>query len=937
RRHRNGLCRTEQAEQRLLLSAANDLASLSDEFTDAGTTTHWQRINEVENWNADQLQIFDINQTQAGRMVMAPHTVVWYQNWRGPMAFKEVTGDFVFTTQVFISDRDDIGIPDADDIPDEAQFSLGGAMIRTPRNITDPAIDWQPGSMANDGTNNGENYVFLSMGHGTDGQYTFEVKTTRNSNSQLELTPTSSHTATIQLARIGNSVIAMLQLPGQDWIVHRRYSRPDMPETLQVGIVSYSDWGKAGDFDPFYHNGHTLDGSGFDATPGEPYNPDLMAGYEYARYVRPQIPLELVGVDLVNTATDQQLLSFLGDHANLPGTPGPDVLPNVSVTAVADSTLEQDGNIAAFQISRTGADMSDDLEVMFAFDGTATAGLDYNTIQNSIIIPAGAASIEVQVAVLDDAFVEGTESLSLRLVDEVFYEIGQGSALVQLLDNDFESVEDQTMGDLQDALTVALPATHPDGTVLVYSASLVGGGLLHELDQQYDFFSGGSFYLNWGGLGEKWFRGDQHAWFYVLPSGILHRWSGNFETSEAVADVGVEVFEDPTFIFDAPAIAEVSTSGNEVTFNPVDGFVGAFEVDITTSNGYAQGTQRIMVSVVQIPNNAPDISPVADQTVVHNVGELRVPFTASDPDGDTVTTLATVIQPAEYQLDQQYGFVTSVNDYQNWGGQNERWVRATTDGQPWFYILPDGQLHRWTGSFESSPLIESLNESVYSNLQMLTDAQPLPVTAFIEGDEVVLVPDNEFIGAVDVSISASDGITTSAVQFSVTITNEAPVLGPIGDLTMTEESLNIPIAAFDADGDTLHWSVEVLGDVASQLNAQLDLQHATSFHTNWGGHNEKWLQSSGGDWFYILQDGSFYRWMGTFESSELLESLDTGYYDNPNLIADSQPLPVVASITDGVLSISVPQGFHQDFSLRISVTDGLATAFETLNVWVNLA
>ncbi|MFP6764192.1 MAG: hypothetical protein VB858_11250, partial [Planctomycetaceae bacterium] len=105
------------------------------------------------------------------------------------MAFKEVTGDFVFTTEVHISDRDDVGGSDLDNIPGDALFSLGGLMIRTPRDIDGPA-DWSPGSMRDDGTNNGENYVFLSLGYGNSAnEFSLEVKTTRNSNSQLELSP----------------------------------------------------------------------------------------------------------------------------------------------------------------------------------------------------------------------------------------------------------------------------------------------------------------------------------------------------------------------------------------------------------------------------------------------------------------------------------------------------------------------------------------------------------------------------------------------------------------------------------------------------------------------------------------------------------------------------------------------------------------------------
>ena len=207
--------------------AADPIPGLSDEFSDASTISDWQRVHIVEGWNAEQLQTYDINATQAGRMVQVPYTVVWYQDWRGPLAFKEVTGDFAFTTQIQINDRDNIGGSDADDIPGDALFSLAGAMIRTPRGFTNPS-GWTPGSMVNDGTNNGENYVFLSFGYGNgSNQFSLEVKTTRNSNSQLQLTPLgqNANTATVQIARIGNAIITLYQLPGQDWQVHQRYSR----------------------------------------------------------------------------------------------------------------------------------------------------------------------------------------------------------------------------------------------------------------------------------------------------------------------------------------------------------------------------------------------------------------------------------------------------------------------------------------------------------------------------------------------------------------------------------------------------------------------------------------------------------------------------------------------------------------------------------------
>ena len=280
-------------------------------------------------------------------MVQQPNTVVWYQNYRGPMAFQTVTGDFSFTTQIHITDRDDIGGSDTNDVPGDSFYSLAGAMLRTPRDITDALTEWTPGSMADDGTNNGENYIFLSAGYGAGvpDEFALEVKTTRNSDSQLELTPLGpdTNTVNVQLTRIGDSVIAMYQLPGQEWQVHRRYSRPDMPETMQVGLVTYTDWEKANDFDPFTQNSTVLvPGMAGDPTQGVAFNPDLTAGFEYARYATPDVPAALAGADLTNsnTVSDAELLSFLGDNTNIID---PD--PSVTTGSVSGNVFDdRDGN-----------------------------------------------------------------------------------------------------------------------------------------------------------------------------------------------------------------------------------------------------------------------------------------------------------------------------------------------------------------------------------------------------------------------------------------------------------------------------------------------------------------------------------------------------------------------------------------------------------------
>ncbi len=306
----------------------NDLASLSDEFDAPSSMTNWSRVHESEQWFSDQVEQWDIDTSEPSRMVLMPYTVVWFNDWRGPLIYKQVTGDFVVTTDVRATGRDGSSVP-------QTQFSLAGLMIRAPRNIT-PAT-WTTG---------GENYIFLSMGHGNNGGtgFQFEVKNTINSNSTLILSNNVADNALLQIARLGDYVIVLRKESGQPWAIHNRYNRSDMPATLQVGAVAYTNWEKAQDFTPIVHNANVLNpplpGGVTDPTPAEPFNPDVLGSFDYIRFFRPTLPANLVGVDLTNEGlvSDAQLLAFLADSANVPAA-GIPVIPTVSTWGITITGL----------------------------------------------------------------------------------------------------------------------------------------------------------------------------------------------------------------------------------------------------------------------------------------------------------------------------------------------------------------------------------------------------------------------------------------------------------------------------------------------------------------------------------------------------------------------------------------------------------------------
>lgn len=805
----------ESLEPRQLLSA---VSGLSDEFDDPSTLTDWQRVHESEGWNADQLDQWDIGTTRAGQMSLIPNTVSWYQDYRGPLVFKEVTGDFVVTTRLEITDRDEIGGSDDDDVPSDGSFSLGGVMIRTPRDISSPT-DWVPGTMADDGTNTGENYVFLSMGHGagtSNNGFTLEVKTTRNSDSQLELTPLQgdANSIIIQTARVGNSVITLYQRPGEQWRVHRRYTRDDMPETLQVGLVSYSDYGKVSTYSPLYHNGHRL-GPEFNPSPGVPFNPDVSAGFDYARFVVPEVPAELQGVDLVSDASDQQLLSFLGDAANEDPAAGGEQVPEIA---------------------------------------------------------------------------------------------------------------DQVMNRSDDWLSIALPATL-GGQDVLYSPEVIEN-LAAELQSTENLtVFRDDFGLNWGGLNEKWLQGDS-GYVYLLPDGEVWQWNGSFASSTPLVRLNGDYYDDPLQLVQAVAI-DVSVmidAASDLQIDPDSDFAGQFSVRLTHNSPTDSGVQEFSVTVL---NQAPQLSPLADVNMTVGQTGLTVDIAVTDADGDLLTLDATVEGSLAAQLSQAHGlFDGGLDNYSlNWGGQQEKWLRGDAG---WYYLLPDGSLYHWEGSFASSTLLGVPGTDYYDDPQQLLNAIAPDASVTVIDGQLVIDAGSQ-TGEFSVTVMASDGFDVTSQSFVLSVGNTLPELS-VEDLEATVgQTLQLEFPSVDADGHALDYAVSLLGTVEQQLDETHGFWTNGEYFTNWGGQNEKWIRDGAGDWFYLLPVGSVHRWMGSFESSELIAQLDPAVYTDPALLTDPVDADLTAEFAASTLNIHTGSAATR-VTLQVSVTDGFATVAQTFEI-----
>ena len=275
-------------------------------------------IQVTEGWDIQSLEAHNISTSYPGQFMMMPYTVSWYGNWRGPLMYRMGVGDFVLTTHITVTNRTE------DDIPGSA-YSLGGVMVRNPKSMTEGSEDWQSDE---------EDYVFLSIGRAADNHPScpgcpaphFEVKSTTNSSSILQVSSVDTNVVEIRMVRLHPYILVLYRFPGQAWEVHHRYQRGDLEDTLQVGMVTYTDWNKVFTYEPAFHNSHVLNPDldpDPSSNPGMPFSPNIITKYDFMELQSASLPSAWSGLNLLNETDlpDEEILLHFGDTIPLPVPP----------------------------------------------------------------------------------------------------------------------------------------------------------------------------------------------------------------------------------------------------------------------------------------------------------------------------------------------------------------------------------------------------------------------------------------------------------------------------------------------------------------------------------------------------------------------------------------------------------------------------------------
>jgi hypothetical protein len=158
-----------------------------------------------------------------------------------------------------------------------------------------------------------------------------------------------------------------------------------------------------------------------------------------------------------------------------------DVVVAATITASDATAAEPSGNDGEFTVTLSAPAPAGGTVVNYTVSGTATNGVDYANLGGSVTVPAGATTVTIPVAVIDDSFQETDETVILTL------DGGGSSATVTISDDGDPDVAGPMISVNTTSLTLsATPggtATQTitvtdigDGTLALTAITLAGAG-----------------------------------------------------------------------------------------------------------------------------------------------------------------------------------------------------------------------------------------------------------------------------------------------------------------------------------------------------------------------------------------------------------------------------------------------------------------------------
>ncbi|MSU62696.1 MAG: fibronectin type III domain-containing protein [Pedosphaera sp.] len=112
-------------------------------------------------------------------------------------------------------------------------------------------------------------------------------------------------------------------------------------------------------------------------------------------------------------------------------TPAPPVIPVISITVTDPTASEVGPDVGTFTVT-SDVPVANDLTISLKTGGSATNGTDYQQIDNTITIPAGATSVELPVKPIPDTLFEGKEGVAITLLGNSAYIVNSSAIKASL-------------------------------------------------------------------------------------------------------------------------------------------------------------------------------------------------------------------------------------------------------------------------------------------------------------------------------------------------------------------------------------------------------------------------------------------------------------------------------------------------------------------------
>lgn len=475
----------------------------------------------------------------------------------------------------------------------------------------------------------------------------------------------------------------------------------------------------------------------------------------------------------------------------------------VSVAGTKDGAEPSTPGQFTFTLSHAA---TTDTKINFVVSGTATAGLDYTLLGSSIIIPAGATSVTLNVTVLDDNLNEGNETVILTLnsaTDNPRITAITIPAVVNIRDNRAPVASAPGVTTTENTpVNGVITASDIDGDLLVFniSAAPVHGTVI---------LSNGTY-------------------VYTPAAGYIGVDSFTVTVSDGkggVAKVTIPVIVTPTNISASSSIALIKTAvwnGNQITYTFLIKNTGALTLNSLTLTDTRLGIDNKMIAVAGGLLPGATVTDVAVYTI-----------TQADKDLGTVTNTATI-------------------NAKTAGGANVSDVSGTQENNDTPTVT----------SFPKSPKafddtgVSIANASVTINILLNDNAgsstfmkSSIEIVSQPKNGRIVINADGTITFIPHTGFTGSDTFTYRVKDANGYYTNIASVV-----ITVSFIALKIP-NLFTPNGDGINDAFEIIGLNQYQTNElQIinrwgnEVFHAKGYLNNWTGEglNE-------GTYYYLLR------------------------------------------------------------------------------------